>query len=78
MTKNNTRTAGIDTSKAKLDIAIHGGECWQVTNVASGWRSVMQKAIHCNMKRGEARVIRAILPADRVGIRGVFTVGRPQ
>jgi transposase len=32
-------TAGIDTSKAKLDAAVHGaGEHWQVTNAAVGWR----------------------------------------
>jgi transposase len=34
-----SRTAGIDTSKAKLDIAIHGGsERWQVDNTPAGWR----------------------------------------
>jgi transposase len=34
-----SRTAGIDTSKAKLDIAVHGGdEHWQVENTAAGWR----------------------------------------
>ena len=32
-------TAGIDTSKAKLDIAVHGrDEHWQVDNTAVGWR----------------------------------------
>jgi transposase len=32
-------TAGIDTSKATLDIAIHGRrDCWQVENTVSGWR----------------------------------------
>jgi transposase len=32
-------TAGIDTSKAKLDIAVHGGgEHWQVDNTPVGWR----------------------------------------
>jgi transposase len=32
-------TAGIDTSKAKLDVAVHGrSERWQVDNTASGWR----------------------------------------
>jgi transposase len=32
-------TAGIDTSKAKLDIAIHGSaEHWQVANATIGWR----------------------------------------
>jgi len=32
-------TAGIDTSKAKLDIAVHGRvEHWQVENTSVGWR----------------------------------------
>jgi transposase len=32
-------TAGIDTSKAKLDVAVHGGtQCSQVENKLSGWR----------------------------------------
>src|SRR4029079_986294 len=32
-------TAGIDTSKAKLDIAVHGRNgCWQVDNQWTGWR----------------------------------------
>ena len=34
-----TLTAGIDTSKAKLDIAVHGHtERWQVANDMRGWR----------------------------------------
>lgn len=36
-----TTTAGIDTSKLKLDIAIHGGaERWQVANALPGWRAL--------------------------------------
>ena len=32
-------TAGIDTSKVKLDVAVHGrAECWQVDNSPAGWR----------------------------------------
>jgi transposase len=32
-------TAGIDTSKAKLDVAVHGrAEHWQVDNSPAGWR----------------------------------------
>jgi transposase len=32
-------TAGIDTSKAKLDVAVHGSAaCWQVENTLVGWR----------------------------------------
>jgi transposase len=39
MTQTNTITAGIDTSKHKLDIAVHGsGKLWQVENGMSGWR----------------------------------------
>lgn len=39
MTQTNTTTAGIDTSKAKLDIAVHGRtERWQVLNALPGWR----------------------------------------
>jgi transposase len=39
MTQTNTLTAGIDTSKAKLDVAVHGsGECRQVANTPQGWR----------------------------------------
>ncbi len=39
MTQTITLTAGIDTSKAKLDIAIHGrAERWQLDNTSHGWR----------------------------------------
>jgi transposase len=39
MTQTSITTAGIDTSKAKLDIALHGrAGCWQVPNAPSGWR----------------------------------------
>jgi transposase len=39
MTQTNITTAGIDTSKAKLDIAVHGRtERWQVANAPPGWR----------------------------------------
>jgi len=51
MTKTITRTAGIDTSKAKLDIALHGGECWQVANAASGWRSLAKKLTEVGIER---------------------------
>ncbi|MEQ1671436.1 MAG: IS110 family transposase [Hyphomicrobium sp.] len=34
-------TAGIDTSKAKLDIAVAGnGQCWQVQNALNGWQQL--------------------------------------
>ncbi len=39
MTQITMMTAGIDTSKAKLDIALHGrAERWQVDNTSRGWR----------------------------------------
>ncbi len=38
MTHTTTATAGIDTSKAKLDIAVHGRpEHWQIDNTSAGW-----------------------------------------
>lgn len=39
MTEISTMTAGIDTSKSKLDIAVHGQTTrWQVENSLSSWR----------------------------------------
>jgi transposase len=39
MTQTNITTAGIDTSKAKLDVAVHDRtERWQIANTLSGWR----------------------------------------
>jgi transposase len=39
MTQTSITTAGIDTSKLKLDIAVHGRtERWRVANFFSGWR----------------------------------------
>ncbi len=53
MTQTNTLTAGIDTSKAKLDIAVHGRtECWQVANAPQGWRRLAADLL----KAGVARV----------------------
>jgi transposase len=53
MTQTNTLTAGIDTSKAKLDVAVHGrGECWQVANTPQGWRRLAADLL----KAGVARV----------------------
>jgi transposase len=41
MIKTTTLTAGIDTSKLKLDIAVHGRtERWQVANASPGWRTL--------------------------------------
>jgi transposase len=39
MIQTNITTAGIDTSKLKLDVAVHGRtERWQIANTLSGWR----------------------------------------
>jgi transposase len=44
MAKPSIITAGIDTSKAKLDIAIHGGSAaFCVTNDATGWKEASVK-----------------------------------
>jgi transposase len=41
MTQTNITTAGIDTSKLKLDIAVNGRtERWQVANALPGWRAL--------------------------------------
>ena len=41
MTQTNILTAGIDTSKAKLDVAVHDRtERWQVANALPGWRAL--------------------------------------
>jgi len=53
MTQINMLTAGIDTSKAKLDVAVHGGTgCWQVANTPHGWRRLAADLL----KAGVARV----------------------
>lgn len=59
MTKIST-TAGIDTSKAKLDVAVHGrAERWQVDNTPDGWRRLAAAftALRCSVptKRAESR-----------------------
>src|SRR5690242_14969250 len=42
MTKTSTQTAGIDTAKHKLDIAVHGqARQWQVPNEAAGWQQLV-------------------------------------
>jgi transposase len=41
MTQTSMTTAGIDTSKSKLDVAVHGcTERWQVANSSVGWRKL--------------------------------------
>jgi transposase len=52
MTQTSTTTAGIDTSKGKLDIAIHGrGECWEVANDLPGWRKLAQLLTKASVRR---------------------------
>jgi len=52
MTQINTLTAGIDTSKAKLDIAVHGRtECWQVANTPQGWRRLAAALLKIGVTR---------------------------
>ena len=44
MTQISTTTAGIDTSKSKLDVALHGRtEHWQTANSLPGWRVLTAK-----------------------------------
>jgi transposase len=53
MTKAITLTAGIDTAKKKLDIAVHGQALrWQVENALPGWRHLAADL----MKAGVTRV----------------------
>jgi transposase len=45
-------TAGIDISKAKLDVAVHGrAGCWQVANDAAGWRRLASDLRKCGVSR---------------------------
>ena len=42
MTQTNTKTAGIDTAKAKLDVAVHGAvDRLSVANDAAGWERLL-------------------------------------
>jgi transposase len=53
MTQTSTTTAGIDTSKSRLDIAVHGcNERWQLANALPGWRVLASKLA----KRGVTRI----------------------
>jgi transposase len=52
MTQSNTTTAGIDTSKLKLDVAVHGRTGhWQVTNSLAGWRELTAKLTGAGVSR---------------------------
>jgi transposase len=45
-------TAGIDTSKAKLDIAVHNRtERWQVVNALPGWRALLANLTKAGVTR---------------------------
>lgn len=64
MAKPSILSAGIDTSKAKLDIAIHGGSAFTVTNDEAGWKAALAQ-----LKR--AGVMRAGIEATGGYERGV-------
>jgi transposase len=52
MTQTITTTAGIDTSKSKLDVAVHGRtERWQVANSLAGWRVLTAKLTEVGVSR---------------------------
>ena len=52
MTQDIMTTAGIDASKATLDIAIHGCvERWQVANALPGWRALATKLATAGVAR---------------------------
>lgn len=52
MTQTSTTTAGIDTSKSKLDVALHGRTGhWQVANSLAGWRELTVKLAAASVGR---------------------------
>jgi transposase len=52
MTQSSTTTAGIDTSKSKLDVAVHGRTGhWQVANSLAGWRVLATKLTEAGISR---------------------------
>ena len=52
MTQTSITTAGIDTSKAKLDVAVHNrAERWQVANAVSVWRVLAANLAKAGVKR---------------------------
>src|SRR5882762_6633953 len=60
MTQISTITAGIDTSKAKLDIAIDGQTMrWQVSNNLPGWRHLAADLKKAGVERGVVAHLRA-------------------
>jgi len=52
MTKSSMTTAGIDTAKSKLDIAIHKqSRRWQVKNDLSGWQALAETLTKAGVDR---------------------------
>jgi transposase len=52
MSQTSTTTAGIDTSKGKLDIAVHGRSgCWEVPNDLPGWRKLARQLTEAGVER---------------------------
>ena len=52
MVKNITRTAGIDTGKDRLDVAIHGGgDPFTVDNTPAGWQRLADRLSHDGVER---------------------------
>lgn len=52
MTQTSTTTAGIDTSKRKLDVAVHGrAGHWQVPNSLAGWHELTAKLVEAGVGR---------------------------
>ena len=52
MAQTSTKTAGIDTSKSKLDVAVHGRTgAWQVTNTVAGWRILAARLAEAGVGR---------------------------
>jgi transposase len=51
MAKPNIISAGIDTSKAKLDIAVHGGGIFMVSNDEPGWKQAAVRLREAGVSR---------------------------
>lgn len=52
MTKISTGTAGIDTAKDKLDIAVHGQALhWRVENTVTGWRRLAAELVRTGVAK---------------------------
>lgn len=50
MLQTNMAVAGVDVSKAKLDVAVYGTELhWQVSNDAAGWRDLAARLRKCGV-----------------------------